>query len=215
MKCKYSCMKPYVFDPWQRVKVPMPSNSRVEHPKIEGSVEDVPPILEIAVDAIWKQPIRWNKKQSKDGFLCPVILAPTCNWSDCDVPPITRDRLWQIIGNTICLTWLLVSKRATDILLSLPEDWGGGYWNVALGVIVERVDDLQQIDILRKIRTKERFLEVSTSLEAPEMLNLKGIHFVIVRIPSCDVSDRLNKKWYRQLKEHCRASDVKLEIVRT
>jgi len=215
MKRKYNCMEPYVFDPWQRVNTPLTPTPQVGPSKLEGGVEDVPSILEIAVDETWKQPIRWNKKLLKDGFLCPVILGPACNWSDCDVPPITRDRLWQIIGNTICLTWLLVSKRATDILPSLPDDWGGGYWNVALGVIVERVDDFQQIDILRKIRTKERFLEVSTSLGVPEKLNLKGIHFVIVRIPSCDVENRLNKEWYRQLKEHCRASDVKLEIVRT
>lgn len=215
MKRKYNCLEPFVFGPWLRVNAPMTPTSRVERPKLEGGVENEQSIFEIALDETWKQPIRWNKKLAKDGFLCPVILAPTCYWSDCDVPPITRERLWQIIGNTICLTWLLVSKRATDILPSLPKDWGGGYWNVALGVIVERVDDFEQIDILTKIRTKERFLEVSTSLEAPEMLNLKGIHFVMVRIPSCDEADRLNKKWYRQLKEHCRASDVKLEIVRT
>ena len=214
MKWKYNCLEPFVFGPWQRVNAPVTPTSQGERANPEGGVADVPSILEVAVDETWKQPLRWNNKLAKDGFLCPVVLAPTCNWSDCDVPPTTRDRLWQTIGQTLWLTWLLVSKRASDILPALPEDWGSGYWNVALGVLVEQVDDFQQIDILKKIRAKERFLEVSTSLEVPEMLNLKGIHFVMVRIPSCDVADRLNKKWYRQLKEHCRASDVRLEIVR-
>lgn len=214
MKSKSNYFEPYVFNPWQRVKLSETLMLPHEPSNLGEGENSTQPMLEIASDAIWKQPIRWNKKLAMDEFFCPAVLGSTCDWCDSEVQSETRERLWKIIDRTPFLDWFLVSRRATDILTCLPMDWGYGYDNVALGVHVERGEDLSQVNSLTKIRAEQRFIVVSPNFTKVGALNLRGIHFVMVRTPSSDVGQHLNEKWYRELKDHCKTKGVPLKIVR-
>ena len=213
MKSKSNYVEPFVFDPWQRVKLPESQQLPREAANLEEGKNCTQLMRKNASDAIWKQPIRWNKKLAKDGFFCPAVLGSTSDWCDSEVQSATRDRLWNIIDQTPYLDWFLVSRRATDILTCLPMDWGYGYDNVALGVHVERSEDLPQVNNLTKIRAEKRFIEVSPNFTKVGALNLRGIHFVMVRTPSGDVGPYLNEKWCRELKRHCQTKGVALKIV--
>lgn len=213
MKKKILSYEPYIFNPWQRVPATCPSTEGVGQPNSLVGEIDEGGMLEIADEPSWKQPKRWNKKLAKEGYLGNILVGSACDWSDRDIPSATRERLWDIIGNTLYLDWWLLSKRTTNIVQSLPTGWRGGYEHVALGLLVERTEDFEEVENLKKIRTKSRFLEVSAGLQAIEDLDLKGIDFVIAQAAKGRPAERPNKKWLRQLKSRCWAQKTELKMV--
>lgn len=214
MKKKVLCYEPYIFNPWWRVPTTCPSTESVGQQNSSVGAIDEGGVLEIGDDPTWKQPKRWNKKLAKEGYLGDILVGPACDWSDRDIPSATRERLWDIIGNTLYLDWWLLSKRTTNIVQSLPTGWRAGYEHVALGLIVESTEDFQEVENLKKIRTKSRFLEVSASLLAIEDLDLKGIHFVIIQAAKDRSAEHPNEKWIQRLKNHCVAQQAELKLVR-
>lgn len=124
-------------------------------------------------------------------------------------------RLWELINNELYLDWWLLSKRTTSIVQSLLYGWRGGYENVALGLLVEHRDDMQEVENLKKIRTKSRFLEVSASLEAVVELDFTGIDSVTVRVPNASFPDSPWGIWFQKLKNHCYAEKTELRKICT
>lgn len=214
MKKKVLSYEPYIFNPWQRVPATCPSTESVGQPNSLVGAVDEGWVLEIGDDPTWKQPKRWNKKLAKDGFLGTLLMGPSCDWSDQGIPNAIRDRLWGIIDNTLYLDWWLLSQRTSNIVQSLPNGWRAGYEHVALGLVVESAEDFQEVENLKKIRTKSRFLEVSASLQAIEDLDLTGIHFVIIQAAKDRSAEHPNEKWIQRLKNHCMAQQTELKLVR-
>lgn len=131
-------------------------------------------------DKNWKQPIKWNKAAAS-GKPHKVFCGSMCDWTDNNVEPEVRDRLWDLIRATPHLTWQLLTKRATNIEKCLPADWGDGYANVWLGVTVEdKAFGLKRMEVLKKIPAKVRFLSCEPLLEDLGVVDLDGIHWVIV-----------------------------------
>lgn len=213
MKKKVLCYEPYIFNPWQRVPAICPSTEGVGQPNSLVGAIDEGGVLEIADEPTWKQPKRWNKKIAKEGYLGKILVGPACDWSDQGIPSATRERLWDIIDNTLYLDWWLLSKRTANIVQSLPYGWRAGYEHVALGQIVESAEDFQEVENLKKIRTKNRFLEVAASLQAVEDLDLKGIHFVIIQAAKGPSAEHSNETWIQRLKNHCMAKRTELKLV--
>lgn len=214
MKKKVLSYEPYIFNPWQRVPATCPSTVGVGQLNSVVGAQDDKTMLEAADATTWKQPLRWNKKLAKNGLIGTVLMGPSCEWSDRDIPSATQLRLWEIISNELYLNWWLLSKRTASIVQSLPYGWRGGYENVALGLLVEHRDDMQEVENLKKIRTKSRFLEVSASLEAVVDLDLKGIDFVTVRVPNASSPDAPWSIWFQKLRRHCYAEKTGLRKIR-
>lgn len=89
-------------------------------------------------DAYWRQPLAWDAAAKLAGERRRVFCGSMCDVFE-DHPTIEAERalLWELIGATPNLDWLLLTKRPERIASCLPGDWKYGYHNVWLGTSVE------------------------------------------------------------------------------
>lgn len=86
-------------------------------------------------ESYWRKPHQWSRAAAKTGERVTVFPS-LCDPFD-DHPSIRsewRVRLWETIRATPNLIWILLTKRPENLARLLPDDWGGGYPNVCLGV---------------------------------------------------------------------------------
>lgn len=109
----------------------------------------------------WKQPRKWNKDAEADGVRRRVFCASMADVFE-DHPDVeaARRRLFNLIGSTMHLDWLLLTKRPENILRFLPETWGGNVLlNMWLGTSVENQAQAEKrIPELLKVPAKVHFL---------------------------------------------------------
>lgn len=110
----------------------------------------------------------------------------------------------MLIRATPNLDWQLLTKRAERIEALLPDDWGGGYPNVWLGVTVEnRIQGIPRIDALRRIPARVRFLSCEPLLEDLGKVDLRGMHWVIVGGESGPRARPMNPDWVSSIQNQC------------
>lgn len=148
-----------------------------------------------------------------------------------------RRRLFDIIGRTPNLDWLLVTKRPENIGRMMPAYFPGGYIaeagrmnqegprpNVWLGTSVENQATAdERIPHLRKIPAAVRFLSVEPLLGPVEFSNvtkradcvqqlgkraLDGIHWVIAGGESGPNARPMHPEWVRSIRDQCQAAGV-------
>ena len=129
---------------------------------------------------LWKNPLRWEKKAAKRGKAVRVF---TCSESDFfhQGADEWRPEAWQIIKDTPHLLYQILTKRPGRIASHLPPDWGSeGYANVWLGVSAACNQSMVQIDKLRAVPTRTRFVSAEPLLEdISQAINLDGIGWLI------------------------------------
>ena len=94
--------------------------------------------------ANWRNPSKWNRQAFESGVSYRVFCASLADVFDNQVPKIWRRELWDEIGRTPCLDWLLLTKRPQNIHKMLPAYWGDGWPNVWLGTTAENQDELER-----------------------------------------------------------------------
>ncbi|MGA9061070.1 MAG: DUF5131 family protein [Terracidiphilus sp.] len=128
-------------------------------------------------------PIKWQR-EAEEARQC--VRAFACSHSDffhvdCDD---LRDEAWRIIKRAPNVVFFLLTKRPTQIMSHLPDDWGEGYPNVWLGVSVCCKTDLVNMDMLRKVPIHPkavRAVSCEPLLEdISQELNLEGFGWVAV-----------------------------------
>jgi protein gp37 len=85
----------------------------------------------------WAQPLKWNDAAAAAGRR-RVFCASMADVFDNKADPDIRDRLWELIGRTPNLDWLLLTKRIGNARKMLPADWGDGHPNVWLIVSTDQ-----------------------------------------------------------------------------
>lgn len=121
--------------------------------------------------------VRWGKdpdsvsRTTSATFRKPLkIKAPSKiflnSWSDFFIEEADdwRPEVWQIIKETPWHTYQILTKRPERILQSLPDDWGGGYPNVWLGVSVENQEFTKRVKTLVTIPAAVRFISAEPLL---------------------------------------------------
>ncbi len=166
-------------------------------------------------EGYWKKPIRWEFKAWRDGIRRKVFCGSMCDVFDKRIPDHVRERLWDLIGETPHLDWLLLTKRGPNIKKYLSEYWvDEDLWpetpnNVWLGVTVEnRKHGLPRIAFLRQILAKVRFLSIEPLLEDLGELDLTGIHWVIVGGESGTHARPMRISWAHKIRDQCREQNV-------
>ena len=160
-------------------------------------------------DAYWKQPLKWNAEAAATGERRRVFCSSMADVFDEEGPIDQRERLWQLIRQTLSLDWLLLTKRPQNISKLLPADWNQGYSNVWLGVSVEdREYGLPRVDVLREIPAEIRFLSVEPLLEDLGEINLSGIHWVIVGGESGSRARSTDATWVESVIAQCSLENV-------
>jgi protein gp37 len=173
----------------------------------------------------WKNPLRWEKKAAKRGKSIRVF---TCSESDFfhQGADDWRPEAWEIIKNTPHLLYQILTKRSGRIASHLPPDWGDGYENVWLGVTAGSSESMVQIDKLREVVARTRFVSAEPLLEdVSKTINLKGIDWLIaggesgsgpeyVWIAGTHFSKEpegrrmMNLEWAKNLQTACKVADT-------
>jgi protein gp37 len=159
----------------------------------------------------WNNPLRWHRAALKAGERRRVFCGSMCDWTDKNAPPGQRERLWQVIRATPSLDWLLLTKRAPNIVRCLPVDWDPPHRdaNVWLGVTVEnRKHGLPRIEHLRRVPARIRFLSIEPLLEDLGAIDLSGIHWVIVGGESGPRARPMALDWMISIRAQCTAAGI-------
>ncbi len=147
-------------------------------------------------DKHWNEPVLWDKKAHDAGIRKRVFCASMADFADLESPRSEIDKLWALIKKTPNLDWLLLTKRPENILSVLPDDWGDGYYNVALGVTAGTIKEgLPRLDILRAIPAKMKFISAEPLLEDLGDINLTGFDWLIVGGESGSKARPINPEW--------------------
>lgn len=169
----------------------------------------------------WKQPLKWNKEAEKTGQRKRVFCASMADVFE-DHPQVVeaRRQLFDLIGSTIHLDWLLLTKRPENILRMLPENWGGNTLiNMWLGTSVENQEQAdKRIPELLKVPAKVRFLSCEPLLgdvmlrrwvpPSKEGWAPSSIHWVIAGGESGHGARPMHPDWARILRDQCQAAGV-------
>lgn len=123
------------------------------------------------------------------------------------VPDAFLDRIFDVIRATPQHTYQVLTKRAER----LPEYFSARTCpaNVWLGVSVEtKRHGVPRIDYLRRVDARIRFLSVEPLLEDVGLLDLRGIHWVIVGGESGHGARPMAKAWVESVQRQCDAAGV-------
>lgn len=123
------------------------------------------------------------------------------------VPTSYIDQVFEVILRSPQHTFQILTKRATKM---------SGYFdgkqpprNAWIGVTVEnREHGLPRIDELRKVGASIRFLSVEPLLESLGIIDLTGIHWVIVGGESGPKARPMKKEWIEQIRIQCKEQEV-------
>lgn len=140
-------------------------------------------------DAYWDEPIRWNEEAGRRSEPWRVFCGSLCDvMEDRRDLDERRDMLWELIGETPNLTWLLLSKRPENFLKLTPEEWHGAWpknvWALTTAENQRRLDE--RLPHLLKVPAEVRGLSIEPLLgpiTLPETalpcLNCKGRGWVL------------------------------------
>lgn len=117
-------------------------------------------------ESYWLQPLKWEKMAKETGEFWPVFCCSLADVFDNEVPQEWRDDLWNLIENTPHLTWQLVTKRVSNVMKMIPENWRAqlpkNVWIVATMVNQDEFD--RDWPKLRAIPARVRGLSVEPML---------------------------------------------------
>lgn len=156
-------------------------------------------------DKHWSEPLKWNKDAKAEGSRHRVFCASMADVFERrkELNP-WRERLWALIEDTPWLDWLLLTKRAEQLI----NPWGK-YWhdNVWLGVTAENQHWAdKRIPLLVKQKAKVKFISAEPLLGALDIttwLDKDGLDWVIVGGESGANSRPMNPVWLEALLKQC------------
>ncbi|ACL61708.1 phage Gp37/Gp68 family protein [Methylobacterium nodulans] len=162
----------------------------------------------------WQQPLKWDRAAAAAGERHRVFCASLADFFDNQVPSRWRDDAWHRIAQTPHLDWMLLTKRPQNIAKMLPGSaigapaWGAGWPNVWLGTTIEDRARLRNLDALRTVPARVRFLSCEPLLEDLGEIDLTGIHLVIVGGESGPGARPMRAEWARAIRGQCIAAGV-------
>ncbi len=118
----------------------------------------------------WRNPVTWNKHyaafQAEHGRRQRVFCSSLADVFDNQVDPSWRIDLFDLIGNTEHLNWLLLTKRPENIAKMLPTNWNvEDFSNVWLGTTCEdQANYDHRWPILRSVPAAVRFISYEPAI---------------------------------------------------
>ena len=164
----------------------------------------------------WSEPRRWNGEAERVGERRRVFCASMADVFErrTELQP-WRQKLWDLIGETPNLDWLLLTKRPQNVksMIGWPEeDWPSNVW---LGSTVENRNWAEKrLPHLLSHDAKVRFLSCEPLLGEIDLapwLNARAYHsidWVIAGGESGPQARPMPSRWARSLQEQCEASGI-------
>lgn len=162
--------------------------------------------------ANWKKPPQWDRAARAAGKRPRVFCASLADVFDNQVPEHWRIDLFDLIGNTENLDWLLLTKRPENIAKMLPTNWNVADWsNVWLGTTCE--DQFaydRRWPILREIPAAVRFISYEPAI-GPLRLPLDAVYpdWLICGGESGPGARMMEPWWADRIKSDCKVEGVR------
>jgi len=161
--------------------------------------------------ANWNKPRIWNRKAQAAGVRAKVFCASMADVFDNRVPPEWRADLWALVKETPFLDWIIVTKRAGNVVDMLRPDWQGfeesdDFPNVwILATVVNQLEADRDIPKLWDAPAYIRGLSVEPQLGPIVLLPewLRWLSWVIVGAESGPNRRAFHEDWVRMLRDQC------------
>src|ERR1039458_2896959 len=139
-------------------------------------------------------PLKWKKPQR-------IFVNSMSDLFHNNVPFDFIRRVFATMSRAHWHRFQILTKRSGR-LLALTEkiDWSPNVW---MGVSVESAQYKTRIDHLRKTGAKLKFLSLEPMLGPLGVLDLTGIHWVIVGGESGPGARRMDPEWVTSVRRHC------------
>jgi len=162
----------------------------------------------------WAEPLRWNRAAEKAGKRAIVFSGSMCDifepvemWSE-------RWRLYDLIGRTPNLFWLLLTKRPENLGKMKPPH--GFPENVGLGVTVETQDQVWRIYEMLMHTASVYFVSHEPALSAikwpDEFLKYGDTALIITGGESGENARPINPGWVLKDRDECVKSGVRFNF---
>lgn len=159
-------------------------------------------------DNHWRQPAVWNRTGERQRVFCASMADVFEDRRELDKP---RQRLFDLIGQTQNLDWLLLTKRPQNVDRMVPVD---GWWpgNVWLGTTVEDQRRAEErMPHLLSHEARVRFLSCEPLLGPLDLRKwLPRIDWVILGGESGPGSREMQLAWARSVRDQCIEANVPL-----
>jgi len=166
-------------------------------------------VRRVTSEVNWQKPLKWDREAARTSTRIKVFCSSMADVFDKEAPAAARERLFELIKATPNLDWQLLTKRPENLATLLPNDWGRGYENAWLGVTIENRRALtERIPLLRMTPAAVRFLSCEPLLEDLGLLELHGIHWVIVGGESGVGARSFEIEWATSIINQCRVQGV-------
>lgn len=159
----------------------------------------------------WKKPRQWNAAAKRMGRRYRVFCSSLADVFDNQVPEHWRIDLFDLIGDTEHLDWLLLTKRPENIRKMLPTNWNvADYHNVWLGTTCE---DQERYDrrwpILDDIPAVVRFISYEPAIGPLRLHNgPQQPDWVICGGESGPGARMMDPNWAAAIKHDCERAGV-------
>ena len=156
-------------------------------------------------DAHWKEPLKWNAEAADAGEQQLVFCASMADvFEGRNELNLSRERLWQLIGQTPYLSWQLLTKRPQRIKYYAPweDHWPDNVW---LGTTVENQRWVEErIPHLLYHPATVRFLSCEPLLKPIDLTPyVNELQWVIVGGESGPGARPMHPVWIRRLRDQC------------
>jgi protein gp37 len=169
--------------------------------------------------AYWGQPLRWNRAAAAAGRRATVFCGSLCDVFEREAPgPVQLDlmplrrSLWALVRQTPYLLWLLLTKRAWDVVDLLHEDWREALpLNVAVGMSAGTQDALRTrvVPYLLGLPEGTRFLSLEPLLGPMQIAEaLPDIDWVVVGGESGPNARPCQVEWVESVVQQCQRARV-------
>lgn len=159
--------------------------------------------------AIWDKVLTWNKEARETGIQKKVFCASMADIFDQEVPDEWRHKLFNHINLAPYITWLLLTKRATEQRIWLDENYTGDPPHIWPGVTIESQKNIGRIYELERMKGAVRWISYEPSLgplDIPKDVNNLG--WVICGGESGNGARPFNLKWARNLRDQCQERGI-------
>ena len=160
------------------------------------------------------------KKRSGEYKLAAGTVVDTCFTSDFFLEEADdwRQEAWQMIRLRQDLRFFMITKRVHRIADCLPDDWGSGYDNVAMGCTVENQEMADyRLPIFRDLPIKHKKIICAPLLSAIDLRPYLGswANEVAVSGESGNEARICDYHWVLSIREQCAAYGVPFSFHQT
>ncbi|MFH0866764.1 MAG: phage Gp37/Gp68 family protein, partial [Bacteroidota bacterium] len=147
------------------------------------------------------EPYKWKKSKI-------VFVNSMGDLFHKDIPIAYIKKVFRVMKENPQHVFQVLTKRADVLRYYDSEGWLEWTHNIWMGVTVENTSVTTRIDLLRKTKSKVKFLSCEPLLGALPNMNLKAIDWVIVGGESGRTSRPIKEEWVIDIKEQCKKADV-------